>query len=158
MNKINGISFNCLEEFNSFLRKTTQNQIQMEIDWDNNEWVWDKIGNEVTEFNILSVLSEYLKEEITDIITEINGCFGECKIILLIKDKKVCSTKNRKTNLDHIREMNDYDLADFLYDIARSNGRSLNLCDGCECKCSGFLPCDETERYYEYLYKEYDGE
>lgn len=67
-------------------------------------------------------------------------------------------SKNRKTNLDNIREMNDYDLADFLYDIARSNGRSLNLCDGCECKCSGFLPCDETERYYEYLYKEYDGE
>lgn len=67
-------------------------------------------------------------------------------------------SENSKTNLDHIREMDDYDLANFIYDIARSNGRNLNLCDGCECKCSGSLPCDETERYYEYLYKEYDGE
>ena len=37
----------------------------MEVDWDRNEWVWSKIGNEITESNILHVLSEYLKEDET---------------------------------------------------------------------------------------------
>ena len=37
MKRINGILFDNLEEFNSFLAKATHNKIKMEIDWDRNE-------------------------------------------------------------------------------------------------------------------------
>lgn len=33
MKKINGVLFDSLEEFNSFLSKATNKQIQMEVDW-----------------------------------------------------------------------------------------------------------------------------
>ena len=85
MKRINGILFDSLEEFNSFLSKATNNKIQMEVDWDRNEWVWGKYGNEVTEFNILSVLSEYFKEEVTEIVAEIEGFFGKCHIIVVLE-------------------------------------------------------------------------
>lgn len=52
---------------------------------DNNEWVWNQIGHEVTEFNILAVLSEYLKENVNEIVAEIEGYFGKCHIIVVLE-------------------------------------------------------------------------
>ena len=59
----------------------------MEVDWDKNEWVWARTGSEITEFNILSVLSDYLKEDVEEIIVEIDGFFvlGKCKIVVVLK-------------------------------------------------------------------------
>lgn len=85
MKRINGILFDNLEEFNEFIAKATNNKIQMEVDWDRNEWVWSKIGNEITEFNVLSVLSEYLKENVNEIVAEIEGYFGKCHIIVVLE-------------------------------------------------------------------------
>lgn len=85
MKRINGILFDNLEEFNEFIAKATNNKIQMEVDWDRNEWVWSKIGNEITEFNILSVLSEYLEEGVNEIIAEIDGYFGKCRIVVVLE-------------------------------------------------------------------------
>lgn len=85
MKRINGILFDDLKEFNGFLAKATNNKIQMEVDWDNNEWVWNQIGHEVTEFNILDVLSEYLKENVNEIVAEIEGYFGKCHIIVVLE-------------------------------------------------------------------------
>ena len=85
--KISELKFDNLDEFNNFLSKTTSNQIKMEVDWDKNEWVWARTGSEITEFNILSVLSDYLKEDVEEIIVEIDGFFvlGKCKIVVVLK-------------------------------------------------------------------------
>lgn len=85
MKRINGILFDDLVEFNQFIAKATNNKIQMEVDWDRNEWVWSKIGNEITESNILHVLSEYLKEDVNEIVAEIEGYFGKCHIIVVLE-------------------------------------------------------------------------
>lgn len=84
MKKINGILFDSLEEFNSFLSKATNNKIQMEVDWDRNEWVWNKYGNEINEFNILSILSNYFQEEVREIIVDIDGYFEICHIVVVL--------------------------------------------------------------------------
>lgn len=85
--KISELKFDNLDEFNNFLSKATSNQIKMEVDWDKNEWVWARTGSEITEFNILSVLSDYLKEDVEEIIVEIDGFFvlGKCKIVVVLK-------------------------------------------------------------------------
>lgn len=69
-------------------------------------------------------------------------------------------SKNIKTNLDHIREMDDYELASFIAEIAQTNGVNLHLCDECEyySLCLDALPCPEEGHYYEWLYKPYYNE
>ena len=76
--------YDNVEDFNKDISEITNSSISIDIDYDTNEWYWaDDKAKHVTVLNIMNVLKE--KVECTDIVVEVNGLCGTCKICMILE-------------------------------------------------------------------------
>lgn len=76
--------YDSVEDFNKDISEITNSSISIDIDYDTNEWYWaDDKAKHVTALNIMNVLKE--KVECTDIVVEVNGLCGTCKICMILE-------------------------------------------------------------------------
>ena len=76
--------YDNVEDFNKDISEITNSSISIDIDYDTNEWYWaDDKSKHVTALNIMNVLKE--KVECTDIVVEVNGLCGTCKICMILE-------------------------------------------------------------------------
>ena len=76
--------YDNVEDFNKDISEITNSSISIYIDYDANEWYWtdDKIKH-VTALNIMDILKE--KVGYADIVVEVNGFCGTCKICIILE-------------------------------------------------------------------------
>lgn len=76
--------YDNVEDFNKDVAEITNSSIFIDIDYDTNEWYWaDDKAKRVTALNIMDILKE--KVGYTDIVVEVNGLCGTCKICIVLE-------------------------------------------------------------------------